>query len=216
MLSPSSLQLGYQGSRPMASWLPRGVDIPLIESLALIQAGQRAQNYSDAARERMRPAVLAARARVSASRSLADERNTPAAVALLREALGLLRRALLAERLPEEDAAQSLGAAWRRFENLESKPALPPDALSSLNALLESEDPLYADRLDAGAARELRLSLDAIVAWLAELAEIRTPGQIALARVLRITFGVGFGVLVLVLLFEYVTLLMRLSDPGAS
>ena len=72
----------------MSVSLCRLLQNPLFESLLLLQAGARADAFSDPARARMRPWVDAARSRYRLALELRDSETRPAVFGLLRDEIG--------------------------------------------------------------------------------------------------------------------------------
>lgn len=158
-----------------------------LEPTLLLAASRRAAQLSDEARARMKPWVLAARARFQVARELRDAETQTVALGLLREAAFFALSALEAAHSAADLAARSPRAAWQRFDTLVEPSALSgaPEQLQLVRAAFGTDDALSVERLRPREANELRLAAEASVSWLLGLVEIRTAAQLARARWLR-------------------------------
>ncbi len=172
------------------------LDTPLLEPVLLLAASRRAAELPEAARARMKPFVVAARARYRVALELRDGESQGTAFGLLRDAAFLALRALemsTPEQPPEPHSARSV---WERFSALPAR-ADAPASLSQVQAVLATEDVLATEARIPADAATLRVSTEEVVAWLLSLAEVRSPRELARARVVRSSlFGVSAVVLV--------------------
>jgi hypothetical protein len=173
------------------------LDNSWVESVALVAAARRADNLSAEARLRMTPWVVAAQARFRVARELRDPESQIVALALLKEAAFFLLCALESADPAPELAARSPKEAWQRFEALAEQPPGAPEQLALVRAVFSSDEPLSVDRVAASEVNELRLAAETSVAWLLGLAEIRTPTELARARLIRSALAV-LGLVVVV------------------
>jgi len=176
------------------------LDTPLFEPVLLRSASRRAEQLPEAARERMKPFVAAARARFRVALELRDPDSQGIAFGLLREAAFLALRALEVS-VPEPPSEwHSPPALWERFSALPAPPNAPA-SLAEVREVLATEDVLATEaRLPVDAAA-LRASTEQVVAWLLSLAEVRSPQQLARARLVRsVVFVVSLLVIVWALL----------------
>jgi hypothetical protein len=187
------------------------LDTASFEPFFLVRATRRARTLSESARSRMKPWVSAARARQRVALELRDEASRPIAFGLLRDAAFFALCALVvAEGDVETPASPSLGLAWLE-DHSSTFPASPANSARG-RTLLADLDPLHFDRISLSAeAGELRVSAEALVAWLLRCAEVRTPRQILRARCLRIGFLLGALLLVSWSLVAYGLTLSALS-----
>jgi hypothetical protein len=182
------------------------LDTPLLEPVLLRQASRRAAQLPEAARERMKPFVLAARARYRVALELRDPETQGTAFGLLREAAFLALRALEVSTPEQPPEPHTPPVAWERFSAL---PALAgaPAALSEVRELLASEDVLATETRLPPDASTLRASTEEVVAWLLSLAEVRTPQELSRARLVRSSvFGVSLVLIVWALFGYWLTL----------
>jgi len=193
----------------MSVALRRLLENPLFESLLLLQAGTRADSFSDEARARMRPWVDAAQSRFRVALELRDAETRPAVLSLLRESAFL---ALCALDAAQERALPATPAeAWERFDASRTD---APVELESVRAFLASTDPLAADALQPARAAESRSAAELVVEWLLSLVEVRTHAQLTRARVLRCALFFAAAVLVVGALVSYWTMLNELASRG--
>ncbi len=171
---------------------------PLVDRFLLGGAERKVASYPRARRNKMDEFFTAADVRWRAAGELLD--GPVASLSLLREA-ALLYMAAFVVVAPDGDVREPLRPAdvVEQFEKLDK--ALPsPCSKSELDAffqLLVAADPLAFDRLAPRDAAERAKSIPAIVAWLRELNEPRTVGQIKRQRFFRVA---SFGFVVLGLL----------------
>jgi hypothetical protein len=190
----------------MAAESSRRIDVPWLEPVVLLGATRRAHGLSDEARARMKPWLLAARARFRVARELRDAATQIVALSLLSEAAFF---ALCG--LESVDAAESPATtpkeAWARFDARAEKPSGAPEELSLVREAFSADGALALDLIDPASANTLRLAAETTVAWLLGLVEIRTPREISRARLLRIALAVvGFAVIVWGLVAYWVSL----------
>ncbi len=173
------------------------LDNSWFESVALVAAARRADKLSADARLRMRPWVVAAQARFRVARELRDPESQTVALALLKEAAFFALCAFEAADAAPESTARSPKEAWERFGSFADRPAGAPEQLPLVRAAFSADDALSVDLIGASEANELRLAAEASIAWLLSLVEIRTPTELARARVIRSALAVlGFVVVV--------------------
>jgi hypothetical protein len=140
----------------------------------------------------MKPFVAAARARYGVALELRDRESRGVALGLLRDAAVLALSALEevdSESLPEPRTPR---AVWDRFMLLERPGA--PGSLAEARIVLGSDDVLAADSVSASDANRLRASAEEAVAWLLSLAEVRSPSELARARVVRSSLFVAAAI----------------------
>lgn len=171
----------------MAGAAARIADVPWLEPVALVGAVQRATKLSDAARARMQPWIAAAQGRYRVARELRDPESRTVALALLREAAFFALSALAVQADDAGAPPRSPGLAWAGFApQAEPEANRPSEAeLALVRAAFSAEDPLALEAVPNAEANPLRLAAEATVAWLLALAEIRTPKQLARARIVR-------------------------------
>jgi hypothetical protein len=155
-----------------------------LEPIALLGASSRARGVSDEMRARMKPWVIAASARYRVARELRDLETQSVALGLLREAAFFALCGLEATD-PATVVARSSKEAWQRFDALPSKPAGAPEQLALVRDAFGNDDALAMDLVLPSEANDLRLAAEACVAWLLTLVEVRTPAQLARARLVR-------------------------------
>ena len=162
------------------------LESPWLEPALLVAASRRAVQLSDTARARMRPWVVASRARSSAARQLRDAETQVVALGLLREAAFFALCALELADPACQSASRSSAEAWQRFV----APEGAPEQLALVRSTFSAADPLSVDRLEPRQANQVRLAAESTVAWLLALAEIRTPSELARARLVRVALAV--------------------------
>ena len=190
------------------------LDTPLLEPVLLLGASRRAAELPDAARARMKPFAEAARARFRVALELRDRESQGTAFGLLREAAFLALRALEMSTPEQPPEPHTPATVWARFSALPVRPDAP-DALGQVQAVLATENVLETEaRLPADAAA-LRASTEHVVAWLLALAEVRSPQELARARVLRSAVFVVALVLIVWVLLAYGFVLAALSPHAA-
>jgi hypothetical protein len=167
------------------------------EPLLLREASQRAQQFSNDARARMAPWVVAAQVRFRVARELRDPETQAVALALLKEAAFFALCALEVSTLAEEPPASSPRQAWQRFDERAEKPPGAPEQLALVRSAFGTVDALSVDRVPQHQANELRLAAEASVAWLLTLVEIRTLPELTRARWIRIALAL-VGLLLIV------------------
>ncbi len=198
----------------MPAPFPSLLDTPLLEPLLLLSASRRAAKLPDAARVRMKPFAAAARARFRVALELRDRESQGTAFGLLREAAFLALRALemsTPEQPPEPHAPHT---TWARFMALPARRDAP-DSLVAVQAVLATEDVLATEASVPADATALRASSEEVVAWLLSLAEVRSPQELARARVVRSSLFLVGLVLIVWALLAYGFVLTALS-PRAT
>jgi hypothetical protein len=188
----------------------------LLEPIALVAAARRAHEFSDAARERMKPWAAAANLRFRVARDLRDERALPVALGLLREAAFYALCAVCAGRSAEDSLPSSPEEAWQRYDALPGGKQSEPEALAKVRSLLAAKNPLAAEAFERRQAYELRAAGEATVCFLLELCEVRSPRQITRTRVARLAFTALVTALVVVALASYWSALNALSVHGGA
>lgn len=194
---------------------PSLLDHPLLEPVLQRRAARRALAYTDAARARMAPHVALARAQYRAALELRDVETLVVAFGLLRDAA---RGALRALEHAREGASISPSpeAAWDQF-SAQSERADAPPTFERVRAVLATKQDDLAAFVDALAdPHELRVEAERTVAWLLELPELRTPAQIARARLVRSTLFVLALVAITWGLVGYWLALSALAPPERS
>ena len=189
------------------------LDTPLLEPVLLLSASRRAARLPDAARARMKPFAAAARARFRVALELRDRESQGTAFSLYREAAFLALRALemsTPEQPPEPHTPRSV---WERFSALPARPDAPA-SLAQVQAVLATEDVLATEAGIPADAAALRASTEQVVAWLLSLAEVRSPQELARARVLRSSAFVVSVVVVVWALLSYWFALGALAPHG--
>jgi hypothetical protein len=161
-----------------------------LEPLALREASQRARQFSDDERARMKPWVVAAQSRFRVARELRDPETQTVALGLLREAAFFALCALEVSASADDPAASSPQQAWQRFDELAEKPAGAPEQLALVRSAFGTDDALSVDRVPSHQANELRLAGEASVAWLLSLVEIRTLPELTRVRLIRVALMV--------------------------
>jgi len=167
-----------------------------LEPALLVRASRRAAQLSDAARARMKPWVMAARARFRVARELRDPETQTVALGLLAEAAFFALSALEAADSAVDSVGRSPKAAWQRLESLAESPAGAPEQLALVRAAFDTDDALSFERMAPEQANELRLAAEVSVAWLLTLVEIRTPAELGRARLMRSALAVVSAVLI--------------------
>jgi hypothetical protein len=193
----------------MSATPPHSLDMPLLEPFLLFGASRRAEAVSSDARVRMKPFALAARARYRVALELRDGESNSAAFALLREAALLALYALEADNDALSGEARSHRATWDRFMAQERADA--PGSLAEARIVLGTDDALAADSVAPSDAPALRAKAEESVAWLLSLAEVRSPKELARARIVRSSLFVVALVAVIWALLSYWTALAALS-----
>ena len=194
----------------MSAPLTRLLDTPLLEPVLLLAASRRALELPEAARQRMKPFVAAARARFRIALELRDAESQGTAFGLLREAAFLALRALEVS-MPEQPAGpHSPRVAWERFSALPARPNAPA-ALPLVRQVLASADVLATEACLPSDAAALRASAEEVVAWLLSLAEERSPQQLARARIVRSAVFVVSLIAIVWALLSYWFVLAALS-----
>src|SRR5256885_1336296 len=127
------------------TWL----DHSWLEPTLLFAASRRAAQLSDEARARMKPWVLAARARFQVARELRDAETQTVALGLLREAAFFALSALEARHSAIDSSGRSAQAAWSRFDALveASDSNAAPDQFPLVRAAFSADDVLAFERL---------------------------------------------------------------------
>lgn len=154
-----------------------------LERFLMRRAERRAASCSADQRGRVRFLLGAARARLRAAAGLRSPQEIAPAFRLMTEAFAILVSAHAAAR-GELDGERALtpAEAWQRLASLEGP--LPKHA--ALEGLLQSAEPLDADRLSPAEALRLRPELEALLAWLGKELEVRTVRRIKVYRALRL------------------------------
>jgi len=160
-----------------------------LEPLLLREASQRAEGFSDDARARMNPWVVAAQARFRVARELRDPETQAVALGLLKEAAFFALCALEVSVSADEPPASSPQQAWRRFDERAEKPLGAPEQLVLVRSAFGTDDALSVDRVPSHQANELRLAAEASVAWLLSLVEVRTLPELERARLIRVALA---------------------------
>ena len=190
------------------------LDTPLLEPVFLLAASRRASALPAAARERMKPFVVAARVRFRVASELRDPETLGTAFGLLREAAFLALRALEVSTPEQPPEPHSPLSVWERFGE---QPAWPgqPESLPEVRHVLATENVLETEaRLPADAA-VLRASTEEVVAWLLSLAEVRSPQELARARVVRASVFVLSAIAIIWALLGYWSVLGTIA-PHAN
>lgn len=165
-----------------------------LEPALLLEASRRSARLSAEARARMTPWVVAAQSRFRVARELRDPETRTVALGLLREAAFLALCALEAVDSTVDSRARSAAQAWQRFDELPQKPPGAPEQLALVRAAFGSSDALSVDLVPPSAENELRLAAEETVAWLLGLVDVRTPPELARARLIRSALAlVGLG-----------------------
>ncbi len=163
--------------------LARLLDGPLLEPALLRAATRRASALPDAARQRMKPWVQAARARYLVALELRDPASRAVALDLLRSAAFF---ALCALQAAESDVSAHLAndsAAWAQLSA--RLPEAAPPEWSRVREVFSVNDVLLVEAQATNDEGELRAAAEVTVAWLLSLAEVRSPKELRRARVLR-------------------------------
>jgi len=160
-----------------------------LEPVALRSATRHASQLSDESRARMRPWVVAARARFRVARELRDSESQRVALGLLRDAAFYALCALEASGSAEAVLPTTSREAWQHFEALANKSAGAPEELALVREAFCAEGALALDLYETARANDLRLAAELSVAWLLGLVEIRTLPELARARLLRIALA---------------------------
>jgi hypothetical protein len=169
----------------MAAESSQSAVLAWLEPVALLGASRRAARLSTEARARLQPWVVAAQSRFRVARELRDAETQTVALALLREAAFFALCALEAVESTADSPKRSPAQAWERFDALPQKPPGAPEQLGLVRAAFGTDAPLSVDLVPPSAANELRLAAEESVAWLLSLVEVRTPPELARARVIR-------------------------------
>ncbi len=169
------------------------------EPLLLKEAERTTKAYSPQQLARIVELSDAARRREHAALELREDRSTPAAVELHRQAAQLAITALLVARGEHGlEGVLEPPEAWAELSALLDAGAIedPPVELPVARPLLAEADPLAVDRLSAAQARDVRAAAEATTRWLRRRYESRTPRQLKVQRVLRLAAIVAaFGLL---------------------
>ncbi len=173
----------------MAAESSQSVALAWLEPVVLLSASSRAARLSTEARARMKPWVVAAQSRFRVARELRDPETQTVALGLLREAAFFALCALEAVDSSVDSAARSPAQAWERFDALPQKPPGAPEQLGLVRAAFGTNDALSVDLVPSSSANELRLSAEQSVAWLLSLVEVRTPPELARARLIRLALA---------------------------
>lgn len=188
----------------------RLLDTPLFEQVLLLGATRRAAELPQAARERMKPLVAAARARLRVALELGDPETQGTAFGLLRESAFLALRALEVSTPEQAPPAHSPVLVWERFSAL-ALPASAPPCLPEVRHVLATEDVLETEARLPPDASALRAATEEVVAWLISRAEVRSPQELARARALRSVVFILSALAIAWALLSYWLMLLRLS-----
>ncbi len=163
----------------------------LTDPVLLRRAEAKAKGYGEEQRARIVTLHRAAKARANAAAELRSEGESPAALALLREAFALSSSMVLVSRGEQEPDAPvlSVETAWQTMAETHPEHA-------ALAELLGNPDLLAPDALDAAEVERLRPLLESLTNELLKEVERRSPRAIKVQRVVRIV-AVGIAVLVL-------------------
>jgi hypothetical protein len=184
-------------------------DTPLLEPVLLLSATRRAEGTPEAARALMKPYAAAARSRYRVALELRCRDSQGVALGLLREAAFLALCAL--EIAGDDPVSPSSRAAWERFSAL-PEPSGAPSNLAKVQALFASDDALAAELISPNEASAVRTAAEQTVAWLIALAEVRSPRELARARVVRASAFLVGAVAVVWALLSYWLALAALSE----
>ncbi len=190
------------------------LDTPLLEPVLLLAASRRAAELPEAARVRMKPLADAARARFRVALELRDRESQGTAFGLLREAAFLALRALEMSTPEQPPEPHSPLTAWARFSALPARTDAPA-SLAQVQQVLATEDVLETEARVPADASVLRASTEEVVGWLLALAEVRSPQELARARVVRSSLFVVALVVIVWALLAYGFALAALS-PHAT
>jgi hypothetical protein len=162
----------------------------------LTDAIRQAAARPAARQELIRTYYAAALDRTTVADQLNDERGAVAAMLLYQQAMPLLVAAVALTNDPEFPAsADPLPAgtsAWEVLADLRQRQRLPalPKKLEQARAALETSEPLGFDRLPPQTLLDRRSVVQATVHRLQALIEPRTPSQLKVGRLARVTGAV--------------------------
>jgi len=162
-----------------------GILPALRESLLLNKAEETARSVSEGQMRQLRQLVQAASRRASAAQALSEDDHPACTLPVYREAIQLAVAAVMVFRGETIESPPDVNATCDRLESLLGDRARSVDLVSIRSALTET-NPLAIDTLERETAVRLRTNLEALLAGLLSLVEVRTPRQIRLSRYARV------------------------------
>lgn len=175
------------------------------EALLLEKAEQYSASMTDTQRASMRAYTEAAVRRLTVARDIRGTAQTPVALELYRQGSYFYVLAYLASKDPTFDIGTSTPeSAYRKLEEvLERDAAGPPAEFARAKPFLLSTDALGPDRMPTDQGEQSAQDLEQTTRWLSRLFDVRSPKELKIARVLRVSIVAASALAIVVYFFMW-------------
>jgi hypothetical protein len=172
------------------------------ELFFLEKAEEKSAKLTDTQRATMRTYSEAAASRLTVARDIRGTAQTPVALELYRQSSLFYTLAFLSSKDQTLDVATlAPDAAFGKLDQaLEANGARAPAELAQVKPLLVSTDPLAPDRLPLDQGEQRAQELELTTQWLSRLFDVRSPRELRVARIIRLS-AAGAAALGLLIVF---------------